>query len=378
MQLRFVQIGGKRPLSVAVCLERVVKAFDTTVAVNDVSLEIREGELFFLLGPSGCGKTTCLRVIAGFYEPDVGELRFGGRVMNSVPPHKRNTGMVFQNYALWPHMNVYENVEYGLTIRKVDKEARKNRVAEVLNVVRMPEYADRPVNKLSGGQQQRIALARALVVEPDVLLLDEPLSNLDAKLRLEMRHEIKRIHSQANITAIYVTHDQHEALSLADRMAIMNDGVIVQVGAPREVYRAPANAFVASFIGETNFIEGRISAQSNGAAEIITTMGILHTTTIYHEFANGENVTCSIRPESIHIHDEMPSGVPNRLSAKVVEATYLGRIEEYQLALNDKFKAKASLYNPGRQGKAVGETIHCCIHPEDVIPLPVDGRLSDS
>ena len=365
-------------MSVAVGLERVVKAFDTTVAVNDVSLEIREGELFFLLGPSGCGKTTCLRIIAGFYEPNVGELRFGGRVMNKVPPHKRNTGMVFQNYALWPHMTVFENVEYGLTIRKVDKAIRKEKVAEVLEVVRMPEYADRPVNKLSGGQQQRIALARALVVEPDVLLLDEPLSNLDAKLRLEMRHEIKRIHSQANITAIYVTHDQHEALSLADRMAIMNDGVIVQVGAPREVYRAPANPFVASFIGETNFIEGRISALSNGAAEIETAVGILRTTTIYHDFANGEQVICSIRPESIHIGDEMPAGVPNTLSAKVLEATYLGRIEEYQLAIADKLKAKASLYNPGGQGKTAGETINCCIQPEDVIPLPMDEPSNDA
>ena len=359
-------------MSVAVRLDRVIKAFDTTVAVNDVSLEIRDGELFFLLGPSGCGKTTCLRIIAGFYEPDMGKLRFGDRVMNKVPPHKRNTGMVFQNYALWPHMTVFENVEYGLTIRKVDKAIRKEKVTEVLEVVRMPEYADRPVNKLSGGQQQRIALARALVVEPDVLLLDEPLSNLDAKLRLEMRHEIKRIHSQANITAIYVTHDQHEALSLADRMAIMNDGVIIQVGAPREVYRAPANPFVAGFIGETNFIEGRISALSNGTAEIETAVGILRTTTIYHDFANGEPVICSIRPESIHIRDEMPQDAPNPLNAKVLEATYLGRIEEYQLAIADKLKAKASLYNPGGKGKTAGETIRCCIQPEDVIPLPMD------
>lgn len=365
-------------MSVAVRLDRVVKAFDTTIAVNDVSLEIREGELFFLLGPSGCGKTTCLRIIAGFYEPDVGELRFGDQVMNNVPPHKRNTGMVFQNYALWPHMTVYENVEYGLTIRKVDKETRKEKVAEVLNVVRMPEYADRPVNKLSGGQQQRIALARALVVEPDVLLLDEPLSNLDAKLRLEMRQEIKRIHSQANITAIYVTHDQHEALSLADRMAIMNDGVIVQVGAPRQVYRAPANPFVASFIGETNFIEGRIGALSNGTAEIETAVGILRTTTIYHDFENGERVICSIRPESIHIGDEIPAGAPNPLNAMVLEATYLGRIEEYQLAIADKLKAKASLYHPREKGKTVGETVNCCIQPEDVIPLPMDKPSLDT
>ncbi len=365
-------------MSVAVSLDHVVKAFDTTVAVNDVSLEILEGELFFLLGPSGCGKTTCLRIIAGFYEPDVGELRFGERVMNKVPPHKRNTGMVFQNYALWPHMTVYENVEYGLTVRKVDKATRKEKVMEVLDVVRMPEYADRPVNKLSGGQQQRIALARALVVEPDVLLLDEPLSNLDAKLRLEMRHEIKRIHSQADITAIYVTHDQDEALSLADRMAIMRDGVIIQVGAPREVYCTPANSFVANFIGETNFIEGRIRALSNGAAEIETAVGILRTTTIYHDFVNGENVTCSIRPESIHMDDEMPANAPNRLSAKVLDATYLGRIEEYQLTIADKLTAKASLCNPAREGKTVGEKIDCYIHPEDVIPLPVDERSIDT
>jgi ABC-type Fe3+/spermidine/putrescine transport system ATPase subunit len=365
-------------LSVAVRLDRVVKAFDTTVAVNDVSLEIREGELFFLLGPSGCGKTTCLRIIAGFYAPDVGELRFGDRVMNKVRPHKRNTGMVFQNYALWPHMTVFKNVEYGLTIRKVDKATRKEKVMEVLDVVRMPEYADRPVNKLSGGQQQRIALARALVVEPDVLLLDEPLSNLDAKLRLEMRHEIKRIHSQASITAIYVTHDQTEALSLADRMAIMKDGVIVQVGAPREVYRAPANPFVAGFIGETNFIEGRIRALSNGTAEIETAVGILRSATIYHDFVNGENVFCSIRPESIRIDDAMPADAPNPLSAKVLEATYLGRIEEYQLALADKLTAKASLYNPAREGRTVGEKIDCYIYPEDVIPLPMDERSIDT
>jgi iron(III) transport system ATP-binding protein len=242
----------------------------------------------------------------------------------------------------------------------------------------MPEYADRPVNKLSGGQQQRIALARALVVEPDVLLLDEPLSNLDAKLRLEMRHEIKRIHSQASITAIYVTHDQTEALSLADRMAIMKDGVIVQVGAPREVYRAPANPFVAGFIGETNFIEGRIRALSNGTAEIETAVGILRSATIYHDFVNGENVFCSIRPESIHIGEAMPADAPNPLSAKVLEATYLGRIEEYQLALADKLTAKASLYNPAREGRTVGEKIDCYIHPEDVIPLPMDERSIDT
>ena len=357
-------------MSVEVHLDHLVKAFDNTIAVNDVSLEIRKGELFFLLGPSGCGKTTCLRIIAGFYEPDTGQLRFDERVMNKVPPHKRNTGMVFQSYALWPHMTVSENVEYGLTIRQIDKETRKKKVVEALEVVQMPEYADRPVNKLSGGQQQRIALARALVIEPDVLLLDEPLSNLDAKLRLEMRGEIKRIHSQANITAVYVTHDQNEALSLAERLAIMKDGVLVQVGTPREVYRFPANPFVAGFIGETNFINGKIRSLSNASAEIETAVGVLHSTTVYHNFVNGEKVTCSIRPEAINIGNSIPAGVPNQLRAKVLGVTYLGRIEEYQLGLADPVEVKAILYNPGTQGKVVGEVLHFWIHPEDVIPLP--------
>ena len=230
-------------MSLQIRLDHIVKTFDATRAVDDVCLKIAEGELFFLLGPSGCGKTTCLRIIAGFYQPDAGQLMFGDRVMNGVPPHKRNTGMVFQNYALWPHMTVSENIAYGLILRKVDKATRAKRVAEALEMVQMSEYADRPVNKLSGGQQQRIALARALVIEPDVLLLDEPLSNLDAQLRLEMRHEIKQIHSRTGTTAIYVTHDQAEALSLADRMAIMKDGEIVQVGTPREIYHFPAKRF---------------------------------------------------------------------------------------------------------------------------------------
>ncbi len=360
-------------MSVEVHLEHVVKAFDTTIAVNDVSVEIQKGELFFLLGPSGCGKSTFLRIVAGFYEPDAGQLMFGDRVMNRVPPHKRNAGMVFQNYALWPHMTVYENVEYGLSLRKIDKEIRQRKVAEVLEIVQMPEYADRPVNTLSGGEQQRIALARALVIEPDVLLLDEPLSNLDAKLRLELRNEIKQIHSQANITAVYVTHDQTEALTMADRMAVMKDGVIVQVGAPREVYRLPANLFVASFIGETNFITGQIQLRSNGCAEIETPIGTLHSSTVYHDFVNGNDVVCSIRPESLNISDAIPSDVPNRFSAKVLDVTYLGRIEEYQLLIGDNLAVvKAIFFNPGTQGRKVGDTLDFWIKSEDVIPLPLE------
>ena len=351
-------------------LDHIVKTFDTTKAVNDVCLEIAQGELFFLLGPSGCGKTTCLRIIAGFYQPDAGRLMFGDRVMNGVPPHKRNTGMVFQNYALWPHMTVSENIAYGLVLRKVDRATREKRVTEALEMAQMPEYADRPVNKLSGGQQQRIALARALVVEPSVLLLDEPLSNLDAQLRLEMRHEIKQIHSRSQTTAVYVTHDQAEALSLADRMAIMKDGEIVQVGTPREIYRFPVNAFVASFVGETNFIDGKILSLSNGSAEIETSVGILRSATVYHDFATGEDTICSIRPEAINPTEKIPPSTPNQYHAKVLDVTYLGRVEEYQLSISDDLRIKAVLHNPSTHGKQVGDSLQFWVDPDDVIPLP--------
>ncbi len=353
-------------------LEHIVKTFDTTKAVDDVSLEIAEGELFFLLGPSGCGKTTCLRIIAGFYQPDAGQLIFGDRVMNDVPPHKRNTGMVFQNYALWPHMTVAENIAYGLTLRKVDKRTREKRVAEALEMARMPEYADRPVNKLSGGQQQRIALARALVIEPSVLLLDEPLSNLDAQLRLEMRHEIKQIHSRTGTTAIYVTHDQAEALSLADRMAIMKDGEIVQVGTPREIYRFPANVFVANFVGETNFINGKIRSRRNGSAEIETPVGIIHSASVYHDFAVGEETICSVRPEAINVSEKVAPSAPNQFHAKALDATYLGRVEEYRLSIADNLRIKAVMHNPGAYGKHKDDALRFWIDPEDVIPLPAD------
>jgi iron(III) transport system ATP-binding protein len=205
---------------VPVSFHSVVKRFDKNVVIKNLSLEIQEGELFFLLGPSGCGKTTCLRTVAGFYQPDAGELRFGKRVMNRVPPHKRNTGMVFQNYALWPHLTARGNVEYGLRVRKIAPEERRARADAALEMVRLGGLGDRYPSQMSGGQQQRVALARALVIRPDVLLLDEPLSNLDAQLRLEMRREIKRLHEETGTTAVYVTHDQDEALSIADRIAV--------------------------------------------------------------------------------------------------------------------------------------------------------------
>ena len=358
-------------MAVAVELSHVTKAFDTTIAVNDVSLKIEEGEFFFLLGPSGCGKSTFLRIVAGFYKPDTGELRFDDTVMNNVPPHQRNTGMVFQNYALWPHMSVAENIEYGLTLRKLEKAERQEKIARALEMVQMEGFHDRAVNTLSGGQQQRIALARALVIEPSVLLLDEPISNLDAALRQQMRDEIKQIHDRTNITMFYVTHDQVDALSMADRMAIMQDGVVIQVGTPREVYQFPKNAFVASFVGETNFISGKVQHASNGTATIETPVGTLHSETVYHELTQGTPVQCSIRPESLIIDSvgNGSKGAENRINAQVTIVNYLGRVEEYQLMAAD-IPLKAVHYNPGTEAKKPGDPVELAIAAEAVIPLP--------
>ncbi len=354
-------------MSVSVELNHITKAFDTTYAVNDVSLTIEAGELFFLLGPSGCGKSTLLRVIAGFYRPDAGQLMFDDLDMINVPPHQRNTGMVFQNYALWPHMTVSENIEYGLQLRKLEKTIRNEKIDTVLEMVEMTEFRDRPVNTLSGGQQQRIALARAMVIEPSVLLLDEPLSNLDAALRQNLRDEIKEIHRRTKITTIYVTHDQVEAISMADRMAIMKDGVFTQVGTPREIYQHPADPFVASFVGETNFISGNIKEISDGKATIETEVGVLHAESIHHNLTPGQEVSCSIRPETIHIN-----GSPslNRLTAKVGSITYLGRTEEYELRIADTLKLRAIIHNPGTDTVKQGESVSISMSPESVVPLP--------
>ena len=282
-----------------VSLHNITKRFGPTPVVNGVTLDIADGELFFLLGPSGCGKTTLLRTIAGFYLPDTGTLKFGDRDVTTLPPNQRNTGMVFQNYALWPHMTVAGNVAYGLDVRKVPSDEKAKRVKAALAAVRMGEFAERPATLLSGGQQQRVALARALVVNPDVLLLDEPLSNLDAKLRLEMREEIRRLHKETGLTTIYVTHDQAEALSLADRVALMNLGRIEQVGTPRELYRTPANEFVRDFLGAANFVEGRVTRIESGRVSVNTPHGEITCALDDPKLAAGQTVTCVVRPHDV-------------------------------------------------------------------------------
>ncbi|RHW42717.1 ABC transporter ATP-binding protein [Neobacillus notoginsengisoli] len=312
-------------------IENVQKAFGKVVAVDQLNLEINDGEFFTFLGPSGCGKTTTLRMIAGFYYPTKGVVRFGDKDMTRVPPEKRNTGMVFQNYALFPHMTVFENVAYGLRVRKVGSAALKARVQEVLRKVRLDQYSGRQVSQLSGGQQQRVALARALVIEPEILLLDEPLSNLDAKLRDEMRSEILRLQKEYKITTIYVTHDQAEALSMSDRIAVFNFGVCHQVGTPSEIYNEPANDFVAGFIGEINLLPVEIDKIENEQVTVSARTGantkklVVHNHPFNFKPEGKGAVSLSIRPESIKLHSEAADR-PNVFRGKVEEVEFFGSL----------------------------------------------------
>jgi iron(III) transport system ATP-binding protein len=319
-------------------LDGVSKKFGEVVAVEGATFEVEDGELFFLLGPSGCGKTTLLRLIAGFIRPDAGRILFGEMVMNDVPPNRRNTGMVFQNYALWPHMTVRKNVEYGLRVRKMPARERQVKVDEALSLVRMSGYGERYPGELSGGQQQRVALARVLVVEPDILLLDEPLSNLDAKLRIEMRDEIRRVHEETGITFLYVTHDQKEALSMADRIAVMNEGRIEQIGTPREIYSAPKNRFVATFLGRMNAISGKVEGKTPGGEIVVrTAVGEIRAGKPEQELVVGQEVECLIRPEAMRIlpESQVTSGTENMLKGIVVGEAYLGEVDEVMVQLGD-------------------------------------------
>ncbi|HKS35625.1 MAG TPA: ABC transporter ATP-binding protein [Verrucomicrobiae bacterium] len=349
-----------------VSIQGLTKKFGDTAVLKDISLEIQDHELFFLLGPSGCGKTTLLRLIAGFYQPDAGRLFFGDKLMNGVAPHRRNTGMVFQNYALWPHMTVAQNVTYGLDVRHVSAAEKKQRIAEALAIVQMEPYAARTPNQLSGGQQQRVALARALVIKPDVLLLDEPLSNLDAKLRLELREEIRRIHAETQITTIYVTHDQKESLSLAGRMAVMRDGVIEQVGDPRTIYRSPVNGFVADFIGETNWLNATVRGQSDGTVILDTECGEFRGLT-GARFDVGRKVRLGFRPEAVEIgtHDS------NALTATIAQVSYLGDTEQYELKLSSGAAIKAVEQNP-QEIRRVGEPLLVHVDARNLFVLSAD------
>ncbi|MBS0633532.1 MAG: ABC transporter ATP-binding protein [Verrucomicrobia bacterium] len=312
---------------ISIRIEQLTKRFGTTTALKQLDLEIKPGELFFLLGPSGCGKTTLLRSIAGFYIPEEGRILFGEDDVTRLEPHKRNTGMMFQSYALWPHLSVAENVAFGLEERKVPRAELDRRVSEALASVQMKQYAERKPNQLSGGQQQRVALARALVIRPRCLLLDEPLSNLDAKLRSEMRTEIRRVCKEFKLTAIYVTHDQKEALAIADRMAIMESGHILQVGAPKEVYRRPVNKVVANFIGETNFIPGTVLSLQDNRTVVETAIGRFEGVVCASGIKVAAAVTLSIRPECWRLSAAQPAG--NAVRGKIGVSNYLGEVAQH-------------------------------------------------
>lgn len=318
---------------ISITIDQLTKKFGTNTALDAISFRIEPGELFFLLGPSGCGKTTLLRNIAGFYIPDGGRILFDQEDVTKLPPHRRNTGMMFQSYALWPHMTVAKNVAFGLEERRVPKAEITQRVNEALESVRMGEYGNRKIAQLSGGQQQRVALARALVIRPRCLLLDEPLSNLDAKLRLEMRSEIRRVCREFGLTAIYVTHDQKEALSISDRMAILEGGKIAQLGCPADVYRRPVSRVVADFIGETNFINGEVNNFSDGRVVVQTPEGLFHGIKTESDWTPqaGEKVVLSIRPEAWRLDREEISRSHNAVSGPVCDTIYLGEVAQHAL-----------------------------------------------
>lgn len=401
-------------------VEHLTKRFGNTTALDDINFSIKSGELFFLLGPSGCGKTTLLRLLAGFYAPDEGCIFFGDKEVSSRPPHKRGTGMVFQNYALWPHMTVAQNVAFGLQQKKLPLNEIKAKVEEVLCSIQMDAYAERKPNELSGGQQQRVALARALAIHPKCLLLDEPLSNLDAKLRIEMRTEIRRICKEFKLTTVYVTHDQTEALSIADRMAIFSKGHIEQIGTPIEVYKRPQNRFVAHFLGETNFIPGTVlpyrkpdadaapylrqgstlvSLNGNGATshagtvdeedfslddladasqstetklapevlvqtELGTYRGVWHFDRPLPRV--GEKVTLSVRPEAIKLK---PYGMTENSTDGVIgETVYYGEVARYDFVKNG-ITLKISELNPKHLDHALRQGLFANVKVDDVIVL---------
>ena len=328
-------------------------------AVKATSLAIEPGSFVTLLGPSGCGKTTTLRMIAGFESPDEGEIYLGEEPINELTPNKRDTAMVFQSYALLPHYNVFDNVAYGLKLRKVPKDEIKERVMKILELVELSGMEGRMTNQLSGGQQQRVALARALVIEPSVLLFDEPLSNLDAKLRVSMRTEIRRIQQEVGITAIYVTHDQSEAMALSDKIIIMSKGVVAQMGTPQEIYYHPVNEFVADFIGEANFLKGKMTG-ADGSFAVLDVEGNSLKVPAREGMSKGEEYTVVLRPEAATLADE--GGMP----CKVVLSCFMGSYQNYHVMVGNTL-VKLEEHNPkNKRIYAVGEQCQLVFAPESV------------
>jgi spermidine/putrescine ABC transporter ATP-binding subunit len=362
-----------------VTLEKVGKRYGEQWVVRNVDLRIQRGEFFTLLGPSGCGKTTLLRMIAGFAQPDEGSISFDGQPVNQVPPWRRNVGMVFQSYALWPHLSVFDNVAFGLRERKVLRDEIVRRVHAVLDQVDLKATEARRPSQLSGGQQQRVALARTLVIQPRVLLLDEPLSNLDAKLRVEMRLELQKLQRDLGLTTIYVTHDQEEALALSTRIAVINHGQIVQQGEPRAIYEQPANDFVAGFIGQANLLPATVEQVQPHALRLILDDGATVEATIAAgvPFTAGDRVHLTVRPEAIQLRAANdPSGGDHKVLGKIAAAAYQGAFVEYEIAVAGRtFKARVA--NP--KGKTLyrrGDDVSLIFSAEDLVVVPKTGELT--
>lgn len=344
----------------------VAKKYKDFLAVDSINLQIKKGEIISFLGASGCGKTTTLRMIAGLIEPTRGTIKIAGKEMNGIPPYKRDISMVFQNYALFPHLTVYENIVYGLKTRKIkDKKILMEKAHEMMELVQLHGVENRLPKELSGGQQQRVSLARAMIVEPKVMLFDEPLSNLDAKLREKTRVEIRNLLKRMNVTAIYVTHDQEEALTISDRIAVMNKGVIEQITEPVELYKAPATKFIADFVGHANLFEGKVSKQSGNNIELQTESQKVITAAIAdRDAAVGENMALIIRPENVQISKTPIEKAKNVFKGRVTAKIFLGNTLRLLIDLGEKKEIEADLH--------AKQMIQCEENEEIYIYLPED------
>ena len=359
-----------------VVIRGAIKRFGSNLVLNEIDLEVKQGELITLLGPSGCGKTTTLNVIAGFIELDKGEVYIKDKLMNGIPTYKRDLGMVFQSYSLFPHMTIYQNLDFGLSFHKISKNEKKQRIQEALELVKMSGLDKRYPRELSGGQRQRVAIARALVVQPKLLLLDEPLSNLDAKLRHELRSEIKRLQKELGVTTIFVTHDQEEALSMSDRIVVMNNGRIEQIGTPTEIYQNPATEFVYQFIGKSNCIRGIITTVSQDKIHVnlqdewqvtIDRENLLNPSEVYEV---GNQVNLYIRPEKIKvINDKQSTETKNIHTVKIKQLNYLGSYWEMEVdLLGNLLQVTTSIIN---ESWAIGSEVNIGWNQSDVLIIKV-------
>ena len=356
-------------------IERLRKTFGGFTAVDDVSLEVRHGEFVSLLGPSGCGKTTILRMIAGLIEPNSGRIVLADENITERPVHRRNLGLVFQSYALFPHMNVFENVAFGLRRRPVPEADIRRRVTAALELVRLGAFADRFPQQLSGGQQQRVALARAVVTEPRLLLLDEPLSNLDALLRDEMRVSFKRLQEELKVTTLFVTHDQAEALTLSDRIAVLSHGRLEQMGAPEEIYQSPATPFVAGFIGRSNLLSGTVVGQVEKGVRVQISDGLELVAARSGSLRRGDAVQASVRHERVHLAGAPTPGVVNSFPGRIVFRAFAGPVTQYVVQLRGGIELQVE--TPSAAGRLERDTdIRVELAPEAVVLMPADGRAA--